>query len=106
MVTNAKRLRLALTLLVASASAFAPSTHVALGRSPLSISRSSAVDSPCECGNAAVVSGSPSAEARAVDPKQALSESTAYRLDGSPVSVSSLMANEGVSLIVLTRSFG
>ena len=53
------------------------------------------------------ISGSPSNEARDVNIAEALSKSTVYRIDdGSAVSVSNFIASEGVSLVVLTRSFG
>ena len=68
----------------------------------------------CECASpAAVVSGSPSALARAVDVRGVLSSSSTarvYRLDGSPTHASDLLApadgGGGTSLLVLTRSFG
>ena len=53
------------------------------------------------------ISGAPSAEARDVDPRKALSGSTVYRLDGTPVPASALLRDDGgVGLAVLTRSFG
>lgn len=68
---------------------------------------------PSDCGcnmNDATniaISGSPSNEARDVNIAEALSKSTVYRIDdGSAVSVSNFIASEGVSLVVLTRSFG
>ncbi|KAL9189424.1 hypothetical protein ACHAXT_009099 [Thalassiosira profunda] len=98
---HAKRLFAAaglLAALAAPASAFVPA---AVQRQHAPAFTNSAV-----CITAATVSGAPSAEARNIDPKEALSQSTVYRLDGSPISVSDLMSDEGVSLIVLTRSFG
>jgi len=53
------------------------------------------------------ISGAPSAEARDVEPREALSGSTVYRLDGTPVPASALLRDDGgVGLVVLTRSFG
>lgn len=59
----------------------------------------------CGCGGATTISGSPSEKARLINPREALSKSTVYRLDGSPVSVSNLLT-DGVNLVVVTRSFG
>ena len=66
---------------------------------------SSVTNADCACGSATTISGSPSDQARLINPKEALSKSTVYRLDGSPVPVSNLLA-DGVNLVVLTRSFG
>jgi hypothetical protein len=62
-------------------------------------------DHDCGCGNAALISGSPSDEARLINPREALSKSIVCRLDGSQVLVSNLLT-DGVNLVVLTRSFG
>ncbi|KAL3803068.1 hypothetical protein ACHAW5_009478 [Stephanodiscus triporus] len=63
--------------------------------------------------SAVVVSGSPSKRARAVDVRGALASSstTVYRLDGSKISTSDLLAPDDddggkTTLLVLTRSFG
>jgi len=79
-------------------------------------------DDPSSCGcassSAVVVSGSPSELARAVDVRRALmsSSTTGYRLDGSTISTSDLLAppddddddggGKKTTLLVLTRSFG
>ena len=100
---HAKRLVAAAGLLAAMAapaSAFVPAAVLHL-HAPASAFTNSALRN-----TAATVSGAPSAEARKIAPKEALSQSTVFRLDGSPVPVSDLMSDEGVSLIVLTRSFG
>ena len=97
-----------------------PRHHVHIASSALSSSPGS--NNNCECynsisssrSNMAVISGSPSIEARDINIKEALSKSTVYRIDdGSPISVSNFFASsneddggDGVSLIVLTRSFG
>ena len=75
------------------------------------VQASSSSSSNCECdsGSSAdtvLISGSPSDEARNINIQEALSKSTVFRLDGSAVSVSSLFVTEGVSIVVLTRSFG
>lgn len=61
----------------------------------------------CGCGNSAKISGAPSQQARAINPREAILDSSVLRLDGSSVSMSELLPNKnGVSLVVLTRSFG
>ena len=103
-------------LLAAAASAFSPPAVVISSPQSASLAErtsqertvcfSSTIDSTdCGCGSATTVSGSPSKQARLINPKEALSKSNVYRLDGSPVSVSNLLT-DGVNLVVLTRSFG
>ncbi len=101
-------------LLAAAATAFSPAAVITsshslslaehnLQRTVCFSSVSNGAD--CGCGSAKTISGSPSEQARLINPKEALSRSTVYRLDGSPVSVSNLLT-DGVNLVVLTRSFG
>ena len=103
-------------LLAAAASAFSPPAVVISSPQSASLAErtsqertvcfSSTIDSTdCGCGSTTTVSGSPSDQARLINPKEALSKSNVYRLDGSPVSVSNLLT-DGVNLVVLTRSFG
>lgn len=114
MVTVRLAAAAALALAATTASAFLapvpPPSSSSLRPGSFALRESAAVsDSPsCECGSASIISGTPSKEARAINPKEALAKSTVYRLDGTSVSVSDLMASgdDGVSLIVLTRSFG
>lgn len=100
--------------LLAAATAFSPgvvipsshSASLAEHNSQRTVCFSSNTDgSDCGCGSATTISGSPSDQARLINPKEALSKSNVYRLDSSPVSVSNLLA-DGVNLVVLTRSFG
>jgi len=56
---------------------------------------------------AKIISGSPSDEARAIDPREAILQSSVKRLDGTTVTLSSLLPDKNaVSLVVVTRSFG
>lgn len=100
--------------LLAAATAFSPgvvipsshSASLAEHNSQRTVCFSSNTDGyDCGCGSATTISGSPSDQARLINPKEALSKSNVYRLDSSPVSVSNLLA-DGVNLVVLTRSFG
>jgi hypothetical protein len=97
------------TLLVvaAVASAFSPaSTSTTITRGGTTTCFSTATkNNDCGCGNAATISGSPSEQARLINPREALSKSTVYRLDGSSVAVKDLLT-DGVNLVVVTRSFG
>ena len=58
----------------------------------------------------AIISGAPSSAALTINPINALSQSTVFHLDGSPILLSNFINTnddkDGVSLIVLTRSFG
>lgn len=103
-------------LLAATASAFSPPAVVISSPQSASLAErtsqertvrfSSTIDSTdCGCGSVTTISGSPSDQARLINPKEALSKSNVYRLDGSPVSVANLLT-DGVNLVVLTRSFG
>jgi len=99
-------------LLAAVATAFSPaavtSSHSAslANNSRSTVCFSSVTNSAdCGCGGATTISGSPSKKARLINPREALSKSTVYRLDGSSVSVSNLLT-DGVNLVVVTRSFG
>ena len=75
--------------------------------SPMLLSAKSAYASAASATQPTEVSGAPSDEARDVDPRKALSESTVYRLDGTAVPTSTLLRDDGgVDLVVLTRSFG
>ena len=57
--------------------------------------------------SSSIISGSPSTQAKSINPKDALNKSTVYTLNGDPISLSNCIDNNGgVSLIVLTRSFG
>jgi hypothetical protein len=61
----------------------------------------------CGCGNSAKITGAPTPEARAINPREAILQSSVMRLDGTRVSMSELLPNKNrVSLVVLTRSFG
>ena len=101
-------------LIAAAATAFSPAAVITSSQ-PASLSErnsqrtvcfsSVASGADCGCGSATTISGSPSEQARLINPREALSKSTVYRLDGSPVPVSSLLT-DGVNLVVLTRSFG
>ena len=54
-----------------------------------------------------IISGSPSTQAKSINPKEALNKSNVYTLNGDSISLSNCIDNDGgVSLIVLTRSFG
>lgn len=54
-----------------------------------------------------IISGSPSTQAKSINPKEALNKSNVYTLNGDSISLSNCIDNNGgVSLIVLTRSFG
>jgi hypothetical protein len=64
-------------------------------------------ETDCGCGNSAKISGAPSQKARAINPREAILQSSVLRLDGSRVAMSELLPNrDGVSLVCLTRSFG
>jgi hypothetical protein len=64
-------------------------------------------EADCGCGNSAKISGAPSEQARAINPREAILQSSVLRLDGSRVAMSELLPNSnGVSLVCLTRSFG
>lgn len=98
-----------LSSIAAPTLAFAPRSSPlvvddSLASSPLflsAIAKSAAATQPTE------ISGAPSDEARNVDPRDALSKSTVYRLDGTAVPTSTLLRDDGgVDLVVLTRSFG
>lgn len=100
--------------LLAAATAFSPAAVISTSRpasladhnSHRAVCFSSVTNSAdCGCGSATTISGSPSDQARLINPKEALSKSTVYRLDSSPVPVSNLLT-DGVNLVVLTRSFG
>lgn len=96
------------TLLVvaAVASAFSPAaTSATFTRGGTTCFSTATKNNDCGCGNAATISGSPSEQARLINPREALSKSTVYRLDGSSVSVKDLLT-DGVNLVVVTRSFG
>ena len=96
-----------LIIVAAVASAFSPAaTTTTITRGGTTTCFSTATkNNDCGCGNAVTISGSPSEQARLINPREALSKSTVYRLDGRPVSVSDLLT-DGVNLVVVTRSFG
>ena len=96
-----------LIIVAAVASAFSPAaTTTTITRGGTTTCFSTATkNNDCGCGNAVTISGSPSEQARLINPREALSKSTVYRLDGSSVSVKDLLT-DGVNLVVVTRSFG
>ncbi|KAL7509233.1 hypothetical protein ACHAXN_007151 [Cyclotella atomus] len=56
-------------------------------------------EADCGCGNSAKISGAPSQQARAINPREAILKSSVLRLDGSRVAMSELLPNSnGVSL--------
>lgn len=112
MVHRSKSKRLATaSLILAAATASAFVVPAAVRHSSSSVGASSLPSGGRRADDAAaaplVVAGAPSARARRVDPRAALAQAIVRRLDGTPVPVSDLLNNQGgVSLIVLTRSFG
>jgi hypothetical protein len=68
---------------------------------------STPTNADCGCGNSAKISGAPSQEARSINPREAILQSRVMRLDGTTVDMPTLLPDRsGVSLVVLTRSFG
>ena len=94
----------ALIIAASSSSAFSPLT---LQQQSNNNQRATPLSSSTSLLSSSIISGSPSTQAKSINPKEALNKSTVYKLNGDPISLSNCIDNNGgVSLIVLTRSFG
>mmetsp|Transcript_4959 Transcript_4959/g.7520 ORF Transcript_4959/g.7520 Transcript_4959/m.7520 type:complete len:127 (+) Transcript_4959:180-560(+) len=64
----------------------------------------------CGCGTPMVLSGDPSSKARSLNPREAIRKSTFYTVNGEKTSIDKLVgepqSDNGVSIVVLLRSFG
>ena len=64
-----------------------------------------ATTSDCGCGGA-VVSGTPSEAAKAMDPRKVIGRSTFLTLNGEETNMDKLIGTTGTSLVVFLRSLG
>ena len=95
----------ALIIAASSSSAFSPITPITLQQHD--IRGATNFSSSTSLFSSTIISGSPSTQANSINPKEALNKSTVYTLNGDSISLSNCIDNNGgVSLIVLTRSFG
>ena len=96
------------SIIAASSSfAFSPINPITLQQQSNNNQRVTPLSSSTSLLSSSIISGSPSTQAKSINPKEALNKSTVYKLNGDPISLSNCIDNNGgVSLIVLTRSFG